>query len=295
MPWPDRHLRDAVPRLESTPATARTPQWIIGDACQHYKRKKPRCGRETKLRWRAQPYFRGLVFFGVFFFTASPLDLLVDFAGFGGALEGFSASRFFVSGFAGAAATATAAAPFPLPLTCTSPFLPVVPAVPEVAEVGPLAPAAAAFAARPRLGGGGGGGGGGANGFRNLKVSVRERSLPSSKSMNTSRAIFGYSCNCGVISSSVISGRGIFCCTWRHLVKKFRIFCATAGCLAVTARNRTISGRASESSCQVREGVAASLPLSRLARSLACSSISRQASTRSLRGISRCRSDTSLL
>src|SRR5229473_2446512 len=249
-----------------------------------------------KLRLRAQPYFRFLAFFGAFFFTALPPDLPADLGGLGAALDAFSASRFFGSAFAGPAAIATAGAvaPFPLPLTCTSPFLPMA-AVPEVPEVGPLAPAAAAFAARPRLGGGGGGGGGGANGFRNFNVSVRERSLPSSKSMNTSRAILGYSRNCGVISNSVISGRGIFCCTWRHLVKKFRIFCATACCFAVTARNRTISGRASESSCQVREGVAASLPLSRLARSLACSSISRQASTRSLRGISRCRSDTSLL
>src|SRR5207244_8917379 len=73
--------------------------------------------------------------------------------------------------------------------------------------------AAAAFAARPRLGGGGGGGGGGASGFRNFRISVRERSLPSSSSMNTSSAILGYSGNCGVIRSSVISGNGIFCCT----------------------------------------------------------------------------------
>src|SRR3984893_5409245 len=223
--------------------------------------------RNLRRRLRAQPYFRFLAFFGAFFFGALPPDLVADFGGFGGALEGFSASHFFASGFAVAAATATAGAvaPFPLPLTCTSPFLPVA----VVPELDPLAPAAAAFAARPRLGGGGGGGGGGASGFRNFNVSVRERSLPSSMSMNTSRAILGYSRNCGVISNSVISGRGIFCCTWRHLVKKFRIFCATACCFAVTARNRTISGRASESSCQVREGVAASLPLSRLARSLA--------------------------
>src|SRR6202030_670099 len=145
----------------------------------------------------AQPYFRFLAFFGTLLFMALPPDLLADLGGLGTALGGFSASRFFASGFAGAAAktTAGAVAPFPLPLTCTSPFLPVA-AVPEVAEVGPLAPAAAALAARPRLGGGGGGGGGGANGFRNFNVSVRERSLPSSKSMNTSRAILGYSLNC---------------------------------------------------------------------------------------------------
>src|SRR5581483_657552 len=104
------------------------------------------------------------------------------------------------------------------------------------------APAAAAFAARPRLGGGGGGGGGGgASGFKNLSVSVRERNLPSSNNMKTSCAILGYSGSCGVMYSSVISGNGIFCCTCRHLVKKFLIFCATACCRAVTARNNTIS------------------------------------------------------
>src|SRR5260370_15977533 len=124
MLWPDRHLRDAVPRLESTPATARTPQWITGDACQHYKPKKPRCGRETKLRWRAQPYFRCLGFFGAFFFKALPLDLLADCVGFGGAFEGFSASRFFFSRFAGAAASGPirAPAPFPFPFTRAYPF-----------------------------------------------------------------------------------------------------------------------------------------------------------------------------
>ena len=77
----------------------------------------------------------------------------------------------------------------------------------------------AALAARPRLGAGGGGGGGGANGLRNFRVSVRERSFPSSSSMNTSLAILGYSGSCGVMRSSVISGNGIFCCTCRHLVK----------------------------------------------------------------------------
>src|SRR6266851_6104295 len=228
-------------------------------------------------------FFLLLDFFaGAFLAAAFTVGLAAGFGEWCSALADFC----FASGFAGdkdsTGGVAGAAFAFPF---ATSPFL--------VGTAG--ATPAAALAARPRRGGGGGGGGGGANGFRNFKVSVRERNLPSSNSMKTSRAIFGYSCNCGVISSSVISGRGIFCCTWRHLVKKFRIFCATAGCLAVTARNRTISGRASESSCQVREGVAASLPLSRLARSLACSSISRLASTRSLRGISRCRSDTSLL
>ena len=86
---------------------------------------------------------------------------------------------------------------------------------PFPATTGPAigAAAAAALAPRPRFGGGGGGGGGGANGFRNFRVSVRERSFPSSSNMKTSRAILGYSGSCGVISSSVISGNGIFCCT----------------------------------------------------------------------------------
>src|SRR5260370_17775137 len=124
MRWPDGPRRDDVPGLESTRATARTPQWITGDACEHYNPKKPRCGRETKLRWRAQPYFRCLGFFGAFFFKALPLDLLADFVGFGGAFEGFSASRFFVSGFPVPSATATTgpAAPFPFPFTPPSPF-----------------------------------------------------------------------------------------------------------------------------------------------------------------------------
>src|SRR4029077_10715603 len=104
--------------------------------------------------------------------------------------------------------------PFPLPLA-TSPFLPGTVAA---------GAAAAPFGPRPRLGGGGGGGGGGANGVKNFRVSVRERSLPSSNSMNTSRAIFGYSGSAGVISNSVISGSGIFCWTWRHFVRKFLIF-----------------------------------------------------------------------
>src|SRR5271155_5325423 len=125
--------------------------------------------------------------------------------------------------FAGGAATAAAtiggaAALFPLPFA-TSPFLP------GAAATGTAA--AAGFGPRPRRGGGGGGGGGGANGFRNFKVSVRERSFPSSSSINTSRAIFGYSGSAGVISNSVISGNGMRCCTCRHLVRKFLIFCAT--------------------------------------------------------------------
>ena len=44
--------------------------------------------------------------------------------------------------------------------------------------------------------------------------------------MKTSCAILGYSGNCGVISNSVISGNGMRCCTCRHLVRKFLIFCS---------------------------------------------------------------------
>src|SRR6202011_3979444 len=177
---------------------------------------------------------------------------------------------------------------WPLPF-----FLPTTGAM---AAASAAAAAAAAFAALPRLagGGGGGGGGGGASGFRNFRVSVRERSLPSNNSKNTSFAIFGYVAICGVICSSVISGNGIFCCTCRHFVKKFLIFCATACCRAVIARNRIISGRADDSNCQVREGVAASLPDKRLARLWAFESKSFQASTRSLRGIARRKSEISL-
>src|SRR5262249_19066710 len=144
---------------------------------------------------------------------------------------------------------------------------------------------AADLAPLPRLGVGGGGGGGGAKGFKKFRRSVRERNLPSSRRRNTSSAIFGYWGSCGVINSSVISGNGSFCCTSLHLVKKFLIFCATTCCRAVIARKRTISGRALDSSFQVREGVAASLPVKRLAKSLALSSRSRQASARSRRGI----------
>jgi hypothetical protein len=110
----------------------------------------------------------------------------------------------------------------------TPPFLFTLPAALS-GVAGAEAPAAAALAPRPRLagGGGGGGGGGGASGLRYLSVSVRERSFPSNRSMNTSFAIFGYSGSCGVICSSVISGDGTFCCTCRHLVKKFLIFCVT--------------------------------------------------------------------
>src|SRR4029077_16981402 len=131
--------------------------------------------------------------------------------------------------------------------------LPLVPGFPLAAAGAATAAAAAALAPLPRFagGGGGGGGGGGASGFRNLSVSVRERSLPSNSSKNTSFAIFGYVAICGVMCSSVISGNGICCSPCRHFVKKFLIFCAPACCRAVIARNRIISGRADDSNCQV--------------------------------------------
>src|SRR5216684_955260 len=206
-------------------------------------------------------FFLLLAFFGgAFFGAAFAAGLAASFGAWCSVLAVFGFP--FASGLAAAdseSADVAAAAVFAFPLP-TSGFLP---------GTAGRGAAAAALAARPRRGGGGGGGGGGANGFRNFRVSVRERSLPSSSSMNTSRAILGYSGSCGVISSSVISGSGILCCTCRHLVRKFLIFCSTACCFAVTARNNTISGRASDSSCHVREGVAASLPISRLASSLA--------------------------
>src|SRR5271157_959530 len=213
------------------------------------------------------------------------LFTLAAFAGFTGATGFAGAAAFPGAGFTGTGATGVAgvAAAFPFPL----PGLPITAAA---------AAATAALAPLPRFvgGGGGGGGGGGASGFRNFSVSVRERSLPSNNSINTSFAIFGYSGICGVMRSSVISGNGIFCCTCRHLVKKFLIFCATACCRAVIARNRIIPGRADDSNCHVRDGVAASLPVKRLARLWAFESRSFQASTRSLRGIARRKSAISL-
>ncbi len=215
------------------------------------------------------------------------------FAGFTGATclsaaTGFTGTTGFAAGadFTGTG-VAGAAAAFPFPL----------PGLPLAAAGGATAAAAtaAALAPLPRLadGGGGGGGGGGASGFKNFSVSVRERSLPSNNSKNTSFAIFGYAGICGVMRSSVISGNGIFCCTWRHFVKKFLIFCATACCRAVIARNKIISGRADDSNCHVRDGVPASLPDKRLARLWAFESRSFHASTRSLRGIARRKSEIS--
>ena len=139
-------------------------------------------------------------------------------AGFAGLCSGFAGFDFsgaFACGFAGGAAgaggggTTAAAAAFP--------FFPFGPGFAGAATA--AGASAAPLAARPRRGAGGGGGGGGANGFRNFSVSVRERSFPSSKSRKTSCASLGYTGNCGVISNSVISGNGSFCCTCRHLVR----------------------------------------------------------------------------
>ena len=98
---------------------------------------------------------------------------------------------------------------------------------------------------------------------------MRERSFPSSNSMKTSCASFGYSGNCGVISNSVISGKGQLLLHLAPLGQVILDFLFHRCCLAVTARNNTISGRAEDSNCQVRDGVAASLPISRLASCLA--------------------------
>ena len=113
-------------------------------------------------------FFAGTAFFGEPCFSA--LGGLAAFGGFGA----FAASAFGT----GCGTGATAAFPF---------FL-----VATGAATG-CGAAAAALAARPRFGAGGGGGGGGANGFRNLRISVCERNLPSSSNMKTSLAIFGYS------------------------------------------------------------------------------------------------------
>src|SRR5208283_1723575 len=222
---------------------------------------------------------------GATVFAAVVFAAATDFTGTTGFAVGVDLTCAGAGGVTGAAAPA-----FPFPL---APGLPLA-ATETVAAA--AAAAEAALAPLPRFvgGGGGGGGGGGASGLRYFKVSVRERSLPSNNSMNTSFAIFGYSGICGVIRSSVISGNGIFCCTCLHLVKKFLIFCATACCRAVIARNRIISGRADDSNCHVRDGVAASLPVKRLARLWAFASRSFHASTRSLRGIARRKSVISL-
>src|SRR5215831_15604769 len=163
-------------------------------------------GRKKRVGRYFFPFLAG--FLGADFFAGFGASLVagvcVGLASFGAGFTFSAALAFgfgFVAGAAGGGTATGAAAAFP--------FFPFGPGFPGAAGV-PAAPCAAAFGARPRLGAGGGGGGGGANGFRNFSVSVRERSLPSSRSMNTSWAIFGYSGSCAVISSSVISGNGIF-------------------------------------------------------------------------------------
>src|SRR5579859_2555261 len=107
------------------------------------------------------------------------------FAGLGAGLD-FCGGFALGSGFATAGAGATGAGGTALP------FFPFGPGLAACAAVAAAAAAsAAAFAARPLLGAGGGGGGGGANGFKYFSVSVRERSLPSSRSMKTSCASLG--------------------------------------------------------------------------------------------------------
>lgn len=133
----------------------------------------------------------GLAFFagagGVAAFLAGLGGVVFNGTAFGGAAAFPFASGFGGTAGVGAAAVAEAALPFFFPATAVGAAV--------------SAAAAAAFAPRPRFagGGGGGGGGGGARGFRNFRVSVRERSLPSSSSMKTSFAIFGYSGICGVM------------------------------------------------------------------------------------------------
>ena len=90
----------------------------------------------------------------------------------------------------------------------------------------------------PRGGGGGGGGSGGEYGSRNFTISVCERNLPSSSIRNASSSIFLYSGCSGVIRISAISGKGSFCRTSGHLVKKFLIFCSTAEARGVMALNK---------------------------------------------------------
>jgi len=99
---------------------------------------------------------------------------------------------------------------------------------------------------------GGGGRGGGANGFKNFKVSVCERSLPSSSSMNTSRAILGYSGKLRRNSRFGHLRQRDALWTSRHLVKKFLDLLRYRLMPRVTARNRTISGRAERADSSAR-------------------------------------------
>src|SRR5450432_121871 len=208
------------------------------------------------------------------------------FAGFAGGGSGFA--NFFPDAggsFAGTGAAA-AAKVIPAALSFSLPFpFPLVLPVSGGAATTTGTAMTAAFAARPRRGGGGGGGGGGASGLRYFIISGCERSLPSRRSRKTPWAMVGYSGMAGVMRSSVISRSGMRFWTSRHLVKKFRILLVTACCLELTARNRMASGREPLRSCQVFDGVAASLPERRLARSLEARSSSFQPSTRPLRGM----------
>jgi hypothetical protein len=126
--------------------------------------------------------------FGADLVTVFFAGLSAGFKDLSSGLAGLSFSCAFACGLAGAvAAGATGAAAGAAPFVFFPAFGPGFGA-PAAAGA-----SAAALAARPRLGAGGGGGGGGANGFRNFSVSVRERSFPSNRSMNTSWASLGYS------------------------------------------------------------------------------------------------------
>lgn len=136
-------------------------------------------------------FFFLLAGFGEDFGTGFFPGLAAGFDGLGAAFAGLGFSGAFACGFTGTAADGAAAA-----ITGTMPPFVFFPAFgPGLVAAAMAGASAAALAARPRLGAGGGGGGGGANGFRNFSVSVRERSFPSNKSMNTSCASLGYSGN----------------------------------------------------------------------------------------------------
>ena len=159
------------------------------------------------------PFFAG--FLGATFFAGFGADFGAGFgAGFAGFVPGLAVSAAFAfgSGFGGAtgagAGTGTAAA-FPF-----LPFGPGLAAATAAAAAGvPGAACAAAFGTPSAPGSGRRRRRRRREWLQNLSVSVRERSLPSSKSMKTSCANFGYSGNCGVMSNSVISGNGNFCCS----------------------------------------------------------------------------------
>ena len=134
-------------------------------------------GEKTTGSGETQPAYRLFAFFPFAFFF--PLAVLFSGAAFFGevcfaALGG--SGTFATSGLTAGCGKGDTGAPLLF-------FLPIAGATTAAGWAAP----AAALAARPRLGGGGGGGGGGgASGFRNFKISVRECSFPSSKSMNTS-------------------------------------------------------------------------------------------------------------